>query len=230
MIDWIVDLAIGSKPAPKSPSSSLTLLFELMKANNWKKVKRTFFSNTRGEQIFQSIAAEVQKNGMSIIHVCARFNPPSVLFNSMIKLCPNAPRSRDCFDRTPLHVAASTGASTAVLKLLIDSYPDACEIRDKDVKTPLHLACDISHNLFIGSLGDRRRLASCSYPSIAILLKGSYKSAIMEDKHGLNAIAYAFCSGADHKTMQRIQIAAQKATIKKHQEDRLKLRGGWILQ
>lgn len=206
----------------KSASTSLLLLFRLIEANDWQKLRNMFLTEPEGAKTFQYLAALVAKsssfNGMTILHACARFNPPAILINRMIELCPDAPRSQDCLSRTPLHVAAGTGASSALLKVLVDSYPDACMIQDKDGRTPLHMACDSSCELFEDNRGRTHRPVP-TYETIAVLLSASLNSAILEDEDGMSAIEYALCSDADLQTVRLIQKAAQKVMLKKHEEE-----------
>ncbi|KAL7525233.1 hypothetical protein ACHAWF_001267 [Thalassiosira exigua] len=203
---------MDSTAAARSPSSPLlVLLFRLIEANDWKKLNSTFISNPEDAKVFQHLAALFAKsksfNGMTILHACARFNPPYLLFRRMIKLCPDAPSSRDCLNRTPLHIAAGTGASCAVVKLLVDAYPEACTIQDNDGRSPLHMACEL-----FGDNGESStRREALSYRTIGVLLSGSLESAILEDKDGMNAIEYALCSSAELKTIRLLQTAAQKA-------------------
>mmetsp|Transcript_40649 Transcript_40649/g.85387 ORF Transcript_40649/g.85387 Transcript_40649/m.85387 type:complete len:247 (-) Transcript_40649:76-816(-) len=203
-----------------SVSSSLVLLFRLIEANDWEKLKIIFLAPEKAKT-FQHLSALVAKstsfNGMTILHACVRFNPPSGIINRMIELCPDAPRSQDCLNRTPLHVAAGTSACPSVLKVLVDSYPDACEFKDKDGRMPLHMACDSSCELFEDSKGQTQRSAP-SYKSIAVLLAGSLNSAVEEDNDGTSPIEYALCSNADMKTVRLIQKVAQKVMKKKHDE------------
>jgi len=212
-----------SNSTTKSASTSLVLLFRLIAANDWQQLKDMFLSDPEGAKTFQYLAALVAKsssyNGMTILHACAQFNPPAVLVNRMIELCPDAPSSRDCLNRTPLHVAAGTGASSAMLKVLVDSYPDACMIQDKDGRTPLMMCCDSSCELFDDSR-ERTHRPAPSYRATTVLLSASLDSVILEDDDGMSAIEYALCSNADLLTVQLIQSAAQKVMRKKHKEKR----------
>mmetsp|Transcript_20985 Transcript_20985/g.44296 ORF Transcript_20985/g.44296 Transcript_20985/m.44296 type:complete len:286 (+) Transcript_20985:209-1066(+) len=191
----------NSIDTPETASSYLVLLLGLLRAHNWKSIRKTFFSSPQAEEKFQNLAAEVEElssswNGMTILHICAGFYPPALLMNKMVKLCPTYLWAKDNSGRTPLHAAADAGASPATLKVLIDSYPDPCEIQDKDGKTPLHLACANAH----------------SYKAIATILKGSPKATIMEDNDGMNAIECALTlnPGTDIKTLQLLQVVAIK--------------------
>ncbi|KAL7546086.1 hypothetical protein ACHAWF_009424 [Thalassiosira exigua] len=214
---------MDSTAAARSPSSPLVLLFGLIEANDWKKLNSNFISDPEGAKVFQHLAALVAKsksfNGMTILHACARFNPPSLLVSRMIELCPDAPSSRDCLNRTPLHVAAGTGASCTVLKVLVDAYPEACTIQDNDGRSPLHMACDSHCELFEDNGESSTRREAPSYRTIGVLLSGSLESAILEDEDGMSAIEYALCSSAELKTIRLLQKAAQKVRLNKYQEE-----------
>lgn len=205
-------------------SSRLALLFRLIEAHDWQNIDSMFLSEPEGQKTFQYIAALVAEsssfNGMTILHACARFDPPINLVRKMIELCPEAPSSRDCLDRTPLHVAAGTGASSIVIRDLVDAYPGACMVQDKDGRSPLHMACDSSCELFDDGRSCDRPLPSHS--TIAALLSASLESAVLEDKDGTNAIEYALFSNAGLQTVRLIQRAAQKVMLKNHKEERAK--------
>mmetsp|Transcript_5876 Transcript_5876/g.8768 ORF Transcript_5876/g.8768 Transcript_5876/m.8768 type:complete len:253 (+) Transcript_5876:226-984(+) len=207
-----------SSPATKSASSSLVLLFRLIEANDWQEFTSKFLTDSEGRKTFQFLAALVSKsssfNGMTILHACARFDPPAVLILRIIELSPDAVRSQDCLDRTPLHVAAGCHASTAVMRVLVDHYPEACMAQDKDGRTPLHMACDSSCELFEDDKREMERPPP-SYRTIAVLLSAKLDSAVLEDKDGMSAIEYALCSDADIKTVRLIQRAAQRVHLKK---------------
>ncbi|KAL7537780.1 hypothetical protein ACHAXR_008056 [Thalassiosira sp. AJA248-18] len=203
-------------------SSTLVTLFGLIQANDWDKLYDMFLDKPEGCNTFRCLAALVAKsssfNGMTVLHAVVRFDPPSIIIKRIIELCPEAPRSQDCLQRTPLHVAAGSGAGSIVIKVLVDAYPDACMIQDFDKRTPLHMACDTSTELFENSSGVPRE-PPC-YRTVGALLKASPGSAILEDTDGMNAIEYALCSNADLQTVRLIQKAAQKKMIQEHKKER----------
>eukprot|EP00571_Detonula_confervacea_P012044 CAMPEP_0172308290 /NCGR_PEP_ID=MMETSP1058-20130122/8934_1 /TAXON_ID=83371 /ORGANISM="Detonula confervacea, Strain CCMP 353" /LENGTH=247 /DNA_ID=CAMNT_0013020673 /DNA_START=135 /DNA_END=878 /DNA_ORIENTATION=- len=208
----------------KTTSSALVLLFRLIEANDWQKINNMFLTDPEGQRSFKYLTALVAKsssfNGMTILHACAKFNPPSLLVERIIELCPNDTSSQDCLDRTPLHVAAGTGASRNVIKVLVEAHPDACMVQDKDGRTPLHLACDSSCELFEDNgiaLYDR---PTPSYGTIGVLLEASLDSAVLEDKDGMSAIEYALFSNADLQVVQLIQRAARKKMLEKQEEEK----------
>jgi hypothetical protein len=213
-------LPVTSK-APNSTLSSLVLLFDLIEANDWKKLNNIFLTES-GAKTFRRLAGLVAKSesfsGMTILHGCVRFNPPPNVVSRMIELCPHAPTSLDCLDRTPLHIAAGTNASSAVVNLLVEAFPDACSLKDKDGRTPLHMACDAECELFEDKRSKRLREAP-SYRTINILLSASLDSAVLEDEDGMSAIEYALFSNAELKTVRLLQSAAQRVMLHKHKEE-----------
>jgi len=158
----------------KKDSSSLVILFRLIEANDWRKINSIFLLDLAGQKTFQNLASIVSKsnsfNGMTILHACCRFNPPSILISKMIDLCPSAPAAQDVLGRTPLHVSAGTRASSSVIKVLVDCYPAACMVQDTDGRTPLHMAADSSTELFEESTFEK---SAPSHRTIGILLQGS---------------------------------------------------------
>eukprot|EP00579_Thalassiosira_antarctica_P018963 CAMPEP_0201952788 /NCGR_PEP_ID=MMETSP0904-20121228/1427_1 /ASSEMBLY_ACC=CAM_ASM_000553 /TAXON_ID=420261 /ORGANISM="Thalassiosira antarctica, Strain CCMP982" /LENGTH=72 /DNA_ID=CAMNT_0048496571 /DNA_START=29 /DNA_END=244 /DNA_ORIENTATION=+ len=70
-----------SNSTAKSTSTSLVLLFRLIEANDWQKLSNMFLTEPEGAKTFQYLAALIAKsptfNGMTILHACARFNPPA---------------------------------------------------------------------------------------------------------------------------------------------------------
>lgn len=212
----------STPPDAKSASSCLVVLFRLIESNDWQKIDNMFLSDPEGQRTFQYLSALVAKsssfNGMTILHACARFNPPSSMVRTMIELCPDAPHSQDCLNRTPLHVATGTGASSPVIKALVDAYPAACLIQDKDGRSPLHMACDASCELFEDDRSSER--PAPSYRTIGVLLSASLESAVLEDEDGMSAIEYALFSNADLQTVRLIQKAAQKVMLNKRDQER----------
>jgi len=134
----------------------------------------------------------------------------------MIELCPEAPASRDCLGRCPLHVATGTGASSNVIKVLVEAYPEACMIQDTDGRAPLHMACDSSTELFEESAYTRGKP---DRRTIAILLKESLESATLEDEDGMSPIEYALFSEAELDTVRLVQRAACKFMKKRNSSD-----------
>lgn len=216
--------SIMKTDSSQTASSALVLLFRLIEANDWTKINNMFLTNPEGQGSFKYLSALVAEtssfNGMSILHLCARFNPPSLLVKRMIELCPNEPSAQDCLDRTPLHVAAGTGASRNVIRVLVDANPDACMVQDKDGRTPLHMACDSSCDLFEDDSIALYVKPIPNHDSIKILLKASLDSAVLEDKDGMSAIEYALFSSADLQTVRLIQRAAQSRMLEKHEEEK----------
>jgi len=216
----------SNKLNAEDTKSSLAYLFRLIEANDWRRLNRVFLTEPEGRKTFQQLAALVADsssfNGMTILHACSRFNPPPHVILRIIELCPDAPRARDCLDRTPLHVMAGTCAASFVIEVLVDAFPEACMMQDMDGRTPLHFACDSSCELF----EDNNSKNSIprpppSYRTIDVLVKASYDSVILEDEDGMSAIEYALCSNADLQTVKLLQRAAQKVMIRKQEEDRL---------
>lgn len=206
--------------------SSLAYLFRLIEANDWRRLNRVFLTEPEGRKTFRHLASLVAEsssfNGMTILHACSRFNPPPYVILRIIELCPDAPRARDCLDRTPLHVMAGTCAASFVIEVLVDAFPDACMIQDMDGRTPLHFACDSSCELFEdNNSASTTPRPPPSYRTIDILVKASLDSVILEDEDGMSAIEYALCSNADLQTVKLLQRAAQKVMIRKQEEERL---------
>ena len=201
----------------KSASTYLVLLLGVIEANDWQKFETLALDKP---EAFRCLAERISKssgfNGMTLLHACVRFNPPFIVVQKIIKLCPDAPKAQDCLNRTPLHVAAGTGASAAVIKVLVDAYPDACLIQDDDGRTPLHLACDSSCELFEGSANTPREAPT--YEVVHTLLVASMSVVPLEDEEGMSALEYAIFSNANIKVVKLLQRATQEEFRKKHQE------------
>lgn len=202
-----------SDPASKELSYSLVLLFRLIEANDWNKLDSIFLTNPEGQVKFRRLAALIANskafNGMTILHVCAKFNPPPKVVSRIIELCPDTPRAQDRLKRTPLHVMAGTDTPSYVIKVLANAYPDACTIQDSDGRTPLHFACDSSCELFEDDI--RKSVQSApSITTIGVLLAASPESVVLKDKKGMSAIECALCSGAELRTFKLLQKATQR--------------------
>jgi hypothetical protein len=212
---------MGSKnPAAEELSSSLVLLFRLIELNDWGKVDSIFLTDPEGQRRFQRLAALVAASksfhGMTILHACARFNPPPRVVGRIIELCPDAPRAQDYLKRTPLHVMAGTDTPSDVIGVLANAYPDACTIQDMDGCSPLHYACDSSCELFENDIGKSVQSAP-SFATIGVLLKASMESVVLEDDEGMSAIKYALCSGAELETVRLLQRATRRVMSRKHE-------------
>lgn len=207
-------------PAAEELSSSLVLLFRLIESNDWDKVNSVFLTDPEGQRKFQRVDARVTAskgfNGMTILHACARFNPPPQVVSRIIELCPDAPRAQDCLKRTPLHVMAGTNTPSYVVEVLANAYPDACMIQDIDGCTPLHFACDSSCELFENDIGKSVQSAP-SFATISVLLNASMESAVLEDDEGMSAIEYALCSDAELRTVRLLQKATRRIMSRKHE-------------
>lgn len=204
----------------KDMTSPLVILFRLIDARDWEKIDVMFLSGRVGRQLFQHLAARVSNsksfNGMTILHACVRFNPPSDLVTKMIELCPTSPSGTDCLGRCPLHVATGCGVDSDLIKVLVEAYPEACTIQDSDGRTPLHMSCDLHTELFEESAFEKTQV---SHQTIQILLKASLESSIIEDDDGMSAIEYALFSEAKLDTVRLIQKAAQHVRVRKQKAD-----------
>jgi hypothetical protein len=209
----------SNKPVADQLISSLILLFRLIEANDWVSVEDMFLSNRRRQKIFLKLntllEASTRFYGMTILHACARFDPPPKVVSRIIELCPQFLRAQDSLKRTPLHVMAGTRSPSSVIKILADAYPLACMIQDSDGCTPLHFACDGSCQLFEN---DEPVPSAPSYTTIGVLLMASPESVILEDNAGRSAIEYALCSDAELKTVRLLQKAARRAMSRRHEE------------
>ena len=177
-------------------------------ARNWSALKD--FARMYPET-FQDISESIweQSNyGLTLLHACARYNPPVSVLRNVIELYPEALRKQDCLGRTPLHIAAGYGASSSVMKILTVKYPEACNIQDADGRTPLHFACDKFCKLFneddmISSRGPPR------LKTVQLLLLGSLESVILEDDDEMNALEYALLCEAPMEVITLLQRAMQ---------------------
>ncbi|KAL7533784.1 hypothetical protein ACHAXR_006203 [Thalassiosira sp. AJA248-18] len=194
----------------------LLFLLGIIEDQKWEALGYAMIGNPYA---FQSFARTISKssgiNGLTILHVCARFDPPPQIVKILLELVPESPSCVDCFQRTPLHVAAGTCASLPVIKLLAEAFPQACDIQDDDGKTPLHMACDSECKIFEGN-GDSMRDPP-GYDVVEALIHASPLSVLVEDLDDMSALEHAILSDA---TIQVVGLL-QKATAKQchaHQE------------
>lgn len=125
--------------------SYLDLLLKAIDSRNWLVLEHTMRTNpNKFLLVADALAKCPQLNGMTILHACIRYDPPPLIVQMIIRLCPASPACVDCVRRTPLHVAAAIKANPQSIGLLVDAYPEAAAIQDADGKTPLHFACDIN--------------------------------------------------------------------------------------
>mmetsp|Transcript_11174 Transcript_11174/g.27469 ORF Transcript_11174/g.27469 Transcript_11174/m.27469 type:complete len:266 (+) Transcript_11174:66-863(+) len=195
---------------------SLSLFLNIIDSRHWNVLEYAMGNDPRAFQIFaRTIMHSSDLNGMTLLHACVRFDPPTHIVKLLLDLVPESPGRIDCLQRTPLHVAAGTRASLPTIQLLARAYPQACAIQDEDGRTPLHLACDSSCKLFEGD--DREESASASskdvpsYEVVNTLMEASPSSAIpLLDHDDVSALKYAISSNAPIKVVRLLQHATRK--------------------
>lgn len=186
----------------------LSLLLDIVNSQNWNAFEYAILNNPDVFQSFaRTISQSLELNGMTILHACVRFSPPSHIVKNLLELVPESPSCVDCLQRTPLHIAAGTRARLSTIQLLSEAYPGACAIQDEDGKTPLHLACDSSSKLFQGDLGSTRE--SPSYEVVKALIQASPLSVPLEDDDGMSALEHAIISDAPINVVNLLQSATR---------------------
>lgn len=217
--------SISAKHAMTSPSQSdaaadaaadglrcLHFLLRLIHARDWDRLHDIARSRPDAlRRVSEDLPGRAEFNGMTLLHACARCDPPVDVLARLVEAYPEALRGGDCLGRTPLHVAAGTGARPSVLRLLVVGHPGACDARDEDGRTPLHLACDASCELFEDG-GPPRDPPSLE--AVEVLLSGSLKAATVEDIDEMNAVEYALMSGASMKVVRLLQRASQRVMLR----------------
>ncbi|KAL3766250.1 hypothetical protein ACHAW5_008196 [Stephanodiscus triporus] len=187
----------------------LTYLLGLFEARDWTAVETFVRSNPEMYCCISNRICEYEEfNGMTLLHACVRFDPPTSVLLKVIHLHPEALRKEDCIGRTPLHVAAGSGASFFVMKVLTAMYPGACAIQDEGGRTPLHIACDSSCELFEGECSSR---GPPSLDTVLVLLAGSLDAATLEDAEEMNAVEHAILSNAPIDVVVTLQKAMRRA-------------------
>ena len=187
----------------------LSILLGLIEAKDWTTFENMALRDPAAFQVITDIISNNPEfNGMTLLHACARYNPPVEIVSHMIMVCPGIVGAQDCIGRTPLHVAAGTGASPRLIRLLVKACPQSCNVQDEDGRTPLHLACDSSCQLFENDDSDER--GPPSYDAVLALLKGSLLSATLEDEDEMSALEYAIVSDAPIEVVKLLQKATQK--------------------
>ena len=199
----------------KSAVSSVMLLLQLIKNEDWQKLNSIFLQAEKYQSLAALINGSTKFNGMTLLHAVCRFNPPSSVVRNMIKLCPDDANAADCLGRTPLHVATGTGANVNVIEALLDANPSACRAQDADGRIPLHMACDRNCTLFEGTFN---RNDAPKYDIVQSLLSVSPSSVILEDNDEMTAIEYALLSSGDMRVVNMLQRASQKEFRKKQAE------------
>ncbi|KAL9190289.1 hypothetical protein ACHAXT_007500 [Thalassiosira profunda] len=188
--------------------SYLTLLLNIIDSQDWKTFHSVALQNPKAFVAMSNLISTTEEfNGMSFLHAVVRNRPPLEVVSEIIRVTPDAPRARDCLNRTPLHVAAGVGASVQVIKYLAMCYPEACKVQDEDGRTPLHFACDVDCRLFEG---ESERRDPPSFQVVHALLSASIAPASMEDEDEMSPIEYAIVSDADVRVVKLLQKAAQK--------------------
>ena len=191
----------------------IAVLLDLIEFQDWVKLDEVALSNP---QTFKTISKAISRcdelHGMTLLHACVRYDPPTSLLQQVVNFYPQAIMGVDCMGRTPLHVATGCGASSYVIKLLTTYYPDACNIQDRDGRTPLHFACDTTCALFEDTAYSRST-ASRGPPRldvVRILLTGSLDAVILEDLDEMNAVEHAIVSDASIQVVNLLQNATQQ--------------------
>ncbi|KAL3815310.1 hypothetical protein ACHAXA_006812 [Cyclostephanos tholiformis] len=188
----------------------LWFLLRTIESQNWERFWTAIHSDPNAFQLIAlkvSISAEL--NGMTILHACARFNPPVQIAKVIIDLFPESTRLVDCLNRTALHIAVGMRANLSTIQLLVDAYPMACAVLDTDGKIPLHLACDSACELFKGDEGCERDPPS--YDVVSLLVRAWPSVVDREDNFGTSALEYAILSEAPFKVIRFLQtVTAEK--------------------
>ena len=190
----------------------LSYLISLIEARDWTAFENVALRDPVAFQVFTDIVSDHPEfNGMTLLHACARYNPPIDIVSHMIMAYPETLGVQDCIGRTPLHVAAGTDASPQLIRLLVKACPGSCNVQDDDGMTPLHLACDSSCRLFEGD--DTYKRGPPLYDTVRHLLKGSLLSATLEDEDEMSALECAIVSDAPIKVVKLLQMATHKQII-----------------
>ena len=107
----------------------------------WKAI-RTQWLWAHGTLEERSIGARCRgEEDLAPLHLICKLasNPPSDIFNEILRVAPEVTGCVDTHGWLPLHHACIHGASTEVLKLLTQVHPDSTSALDAHHRTPLHL-------------------------------------------------------------------------------------------
>lgn len=193
------------------------ILLGLIKSKDWEMI-RTLLA-VSSPDCFRSIAtsistySEQKLDGMTLLHVVVRYDPPLDIVSNIIKLIPEMTAARDDLGRTPLHIAAGSDASPFLLRFIASAYPAACDTQDEDGKTPLHLVCDTSFDLFahIGTSSTPKSQKSPRHEAIVALLSESLTAASIEDDDEMSPLEHAIMCEASIETVKLLQHSATKS-------------------
>ncbi|KAL7499677.1 hypothetical protein ACHAWT_007464 [Skeletonema menzelii] len=188
--------------------SYMNLLLRAIEAKDWELFHEVGIKKPSAFRALDNILATSSEfNGMTFLHAAVRHNPPLSIVSGITKICPDAPRRRDCLNRTSLHVAAGVGANIDVIKYLVLAAPETCKIQDEDGRTPLHFACDVDCQLFEG---EERKRNPPDYTLVHTLVCANFSTAAIEDADEMSPLEYAIFSNADIRVVKLLQKAVQK--------------------
>ena len=162
---------------------------------------------------------EIKIAGNHLLLVCHE-DPTLHNVIQVLKDYPDAAKTVNSRQQTPLHVAAANGASTDVLHYLLDQYPEACALSDEEGKYPLHY---LSHASFWTPAGrgvfwDGASLVGPTYHEMVKMLCKAFPAATLrEDEEGCNPIEYAVTHNATLeviRSLQRTSVRFQQAHAK----------------
>lgn len=150
----------------------------------------------------QAATLDNNKYGMYPLHVSCFYAQSETIVQELIKVCPEAVRSKDSYGRYPLFYAYTSNQNEIVIQELITLFPEAAKQKDMYGMYPLHTA-----------------LKSCKSETIVQELIKIFPEAVQsKDNNGLYPLFYAYTSKQSKVIIQELIEMFPEAN-EQHEED-----------